>query len=51
MRTRTSAALDGFPPPSYSEVEHRPSVYIINISAQPDEILPPSYEDAVTIKS
>ena len=46
----TLDALEELPPPSYSEVEDRPFVYIINIGEHLDEIPPPNYEEAVTAK-
>ena len=39
--------LNGLSPPSYSEVENLPSIYIIRIAAHQDDVPPPSYEEAV----
>jgi hypothetical protein len=35
-------------PPSYSDVEKHPSIYIININTVQEEISPPNYDTAMT---
>ena len=38
-------------PPSYSEVESQPSVYIIDVGASIEDTPPPSYDEALTTNS
>lgn len=47
----TSAIIDrrGLPP-SYSQTDHRNSIYIINTNEKIEEMPPPTYDQAVVIK-
>ena len=47
----TSAIIDrrGLPP-SYSQTDHRNSIYIINTNEKIEEMPPPTYDQAVMIK-
>ena len=37
-------------PPSYSQTDHRNSIYIINTNEKIEEVPPPTYDQAVVIK-
>ena len=37
-------------PPSYSQTDHRNSIYIINTNEKLEEMPPPTYDQAVVIK-
>ena len=47
----TSNVIDRFGlPPSYSQTDHRSSIYIINTNEKIEEMPPPTYDQAVVIK-